>query len=89
MEDPADLQRLLKGAGVLEFRILARIANEMSSETVLVTADPGRRRLVGRPAVACAEANSEQAQGADGGRTRIEERDSATHATNDTREPAK
>jgi Baseplate J-like protein len=29
----------------LEFRILARIANEMSSETVLVTADPGRRRL--------------------------------------------
>src|ERR1700687_4704673 len=29
----------------LEFRILARIANEMSSETVLVTQDPGRRRL--------------------------------------------
>jgi hypothetical protein len=29
----------------LEFRILARIANEMSSETVLVTEDPGRRRL--------------------------------------------
>ena len=29
----------------LEFRILARIANEMSSETILVTADPGRRRL--------------------------------------------
>jgi hypothetical protein len=29
----------------LEFRILARIANEMSSETVLVTDDPGRRRL--------------------------------------------
>src|SRR5579864_2327847 len=29
----------------LEFRILARIANEMSSETVLVTEDPNRRRL--------------------------------------------
>ncbi|MDQ3810815.1 MAG: baseplate J/gp47 family protein [Chloroflexota bacterium] len=29
----------------LEFRILARIANEMSSETILVTADPARRRL--------------------------------------------
>src|SRR5207248_8914378 len=29
----------------LEFRILARIANEMSSETVLVTNDPSRRRL--------------------------------------------
>lgn len=29
----------------LEFRILARVANEMSSETVLVTADPSRRRL--------------------------------------------
>src|SRR5437588_4378117 len=29
----------------LEFRILARIANEMSSETVLVTSDPSRRRL--------------------------------------------
>src|SRR6202158_1725800 len=29
----------------LEFRILARIANEMSSETILVTQDPGRRRL--------------------------------------------
>src|ERR1700730_12735981 len=29
----------------LEFRILARIANEMSSETVLVTGDPSRRRL--------------------------------------------
>jgi Baseplate J-like protein len=29
----------------LEFRILARIANEMSSETVLVTGDPARRRL--------------------------------------------
>ena len=29
----------------LEFRILARIANEMSSETVLVTDDPSRRRL--------------------------------------------
>src|SRR5947209_8529877 len=29
----------------LEFRILARIANEMSSETVLVTDDPARRRL--------------------------------------------
>lgn len=29
----------------LEFRILARIANEMSSETVLVTEDPSRRRL--------------------------------------------
>ncbi len=29
----------------LEFRILARIANEMSSETVLVTEDPARRRL--------------------------------------------
>src|ERR1051326_4749471 len=29
----------------LEFRILARIANEMSSETVLVTQDPSRRRL--------------------------------------------
>src|SRR5215204_1114311 len=29
----------------LEFRILARIANEMSSETILVTDDPGRRRL--------------------------------------------
>jgi hypothetical protein len=29
----------------LEFRILARIANEMSSETLLVTEDPARRRL--------------------------------------------
>src|SRR5215210_3143213 len=29
----------------LEFRIMARIANEMSSETVLVTEDPARRRL--------------------------------------------
>src|ERR687886_2825581 len=29
----------------LEFRILARIANEMSSETVLVTEDGARRRL--------------------------------------------
>src|SRR5437667_12168271 len=29
----------------LEFRILAPIANEMSSETVLVTEDPARRRL--------------------------------------------
>jgi hypothetical protein len=29
----------------LEFRILARVANEMSSETVLVTDDPARRRL--------------------------------------------
>src|SRR5207249_11603014 len=29
----------------LEFRMLARIANEMSSETVLVTEDPSRRRL--------------------------------------------
>ncbi len=29
----------------LEFRMLARIANEMSSETVLVTGDPSRRRL--------------------------------------------
>jgi len=29
----------------LEFRILARVANEMSSETVLVTGDPSRRRL--------------------------------------------
>src|SRR4030088_2981952 len=29
----------------LEFRILARIANEMSSETVLVTEDPSRLRL--------------------------------------------
>src|SRR5713101_5032304 len=29
----------------LEFRILARIANEMSSETVLVTDDPSRGRL--------------------------------------------
>jgi hypothetical protein len=29
----------------LEFRILARIANEMSSETILVTDDPARRRL--------------------------------------------
>src|SRR4029077_15375786 len=29
----------------LEFRILARIANEMSSETVLVPDDPSRRRL--------------------------------------------
>src|SRR5919201_5887141 len=29
----------------LEFRILARIANEMSSETVLVTEDGSRRRL--------------------------------------------
>jgi hypothetical protein len=29
----------------LEFRILARIANESSSETVLVTEDPSRRRL--------------------------------------------
>src|SRR5947207_14447476 len=29
----------------LEYRILARIANEMSSETVLVTDDPSRRRL--------------------------------------------
>src|ERR1700682_2176500 len=29
----------------LEYRILARIANEMSSETILVTQDPGRRRL--------------------------------------------
>src|ERR687895_1803659 len=29
----------------LEFRILARIANEMSSETVLVTDDGARRRL--------------------------------------------
>jgi hypothetical protein len=29
----------------LEFRILARIANELSSETVLVTDDPARRRL--------------------------------------------
>jgi hypothetical protein len=29
----------------LEFRILARIANEMSSETILVTDDPTRRRL--------------------------------------------
>src|SRR5919197_3735743 len=29
----------------LEFRILARIANEMSSETILVTDDPVRRRL--------------------------------------------
>src|SRR5918911_3193716 len=29
----------------LEFRMMARIANEMSSETVLVTDDPSRRRL--------------------------------------------
>lgn len=29
----------------LEFRILARLANELSSETVLVTEDGGRRRL--------------------------------------------
>ena len=29
----------------LEFRILARMANEMSSETILVTDDPSRRRL--------------------------------------------
>jgi hypothetical protein len=29
----------------LEFRILARIANELSSETILVTNDPSRRRL--------------------------------------------
>jgi len=29
----------------LEFRILARIANEMSSETILVTGDSSRRRL--------------------------------------------
>src|SRR5436190_23738441 len=29
----------------LEFRILARMANELSSETILVTADPSRRRL--------------------------------------------
>src|SRR5499427_4330754 len=29
----------------LEFRLLARIANEMSSETILVTDDPSRRRL--------------------------------------------
>jgi hypothetical protein len=29
----------------LEYRILARIANEMSSETILVTEDPSRRRL--------------------------------------------
>src|SRR3954452_14745243 len=29
----------------LEYRILARVANEMSSETVLVTEDPSRRRL--------------------------------------------
>jgi Baseplate J-like protein len=29
----------------LEFRILARMANEMSSETLLVTEDPARRRL--------------------------------------------
>src|ERR1700737_4594841 len=29
----------------LEFRILARVANEMSSETILVTGDPSRRRL--------------------------------------------
>jgi len=29
----------------LEYRILARIANEMSSETILVTDDPSRRRL--------------------------------------------
>jgi hypothetical protein len=29
----------------LEYRILARVANEMSSETILVTQDPGRRRL--------------------------------------------
>src|ERR1051326_3964946 len=29
----------------LEFRILARVANEMSSETILVTDDPSRRRL--------------------------------------------
>ena len=37
----------------LEFRILARIANEMSSETILVTADPGRRRRVSAPDVGC------------------------------------
>ncbi len=29
----------------LEFRMLARMANELSSETILVTADPARRRL--------------------------------------------
>src|SRR5215203_211119 len=29
----------------LEFRMLARIANEMSSETILVSDDPTRRRL--------------------------------------------
>src|SRR5438067_6424339 len=29
----------------LEFRMLARIANELSSETVVVTGDPTRRRL--------------------------------------------
>ncbi|MGI9146936.1 MAG: baseplate J/gp47 family protein, partial [Chloroflexota bacterium] len=29
----------------LEFRMLARVANEMSSETILVTQDSGRRRL--------------------------------------------
>src|SRR5436189_2921866 len=29
----------------LEFRMLARIAHEMSSETILVTEDPSRRRL--------------------------------------------
>src|SRR5438105_2950756 len=35
----------------LEFRILARIANEMSSETVLVTEDPSRRRLANQEGV--------------------------------------
>src|SRR5690606_10587453 len=29
----------------LDYRILARVANELSSETILVTADPSRRRL--------------------------------------------
>lgn len=32
----------------LEFRILARVANELSSETVLVTDDGARRRLAGQ-----------------------------------------
>src|SRR6476620_4418785 len=32
----------------LEYRMLARIANEVSSETVLVSGDPTRRRLAGQ-----------------------------------------
>ncbi len=44
LEDPADLKRLLRGAGVLEFRILAE--RDASNPTVLKSDDPTLRQPV-------------------------------------------